>query len=130
MATWRAALYGRMTGLASGRVYRGFRPQNGTLPALVWAVVDDAMPQQLKGFDLAPARVQFDTYAATPEAASTLMDSVVTTMVPGGTFSGHDFQRAEVALGPRDLVELVAGTPVYRQSMDLIFYHAEVVPAS
>jgi hypothetical protein len=38
--------------------------------------------------------------------------------------AGHRFQRAEVALGPRDMPGERDGTsPIFRKSADLIFHH-------
>lgn len=122
---WRAALRARGTGLASGRVYWGERPQTTTMPAVVLLAVSDDRPQHLSGFDLSPSRVQIDTYGATAKDAWDLAESALSAFVPGGTFNGHRFSRADVALGPRDLVERVADKTVFRVSMDLIFHHAE-----
>lgn len=127
---WRAALRARITGLAGGRVYWAERPQATMVPAIVLTAVDDARPQHLKGFDLAPGRVQTDTYASTPKEAWDLAEAAIANLVPGGVFNGHNFSRADVALGPRDLVERVSNTTVFRVSMDLLFHHAEAEEVS
>src|SRR5688500_14128991 len=105
MTTWRGALKARAAGLADGRVYWDERPQTSGLPALVINVIGDGRPQHLKGFDLSPSRIQFDAYGATPEVAWDVIDSTIDSLVPGGVFNGHIFSRADVALGPRDIVE-------------------------
>lgn len=128
---WRGALRARLLAdspldtLVGNRIYIDDRPQADPLPGLVMVVVDDARPQHLKGFDLPPARVQLDAYAAKSLTAWQIADAALVAVVPGGTSSGHVFQRAEVALGPRSLAERIGSTTVFRVSMDLIFYHAE-----
>lgn len=122
---WRAALRARLTGLAGGRVYWAERPQTTTIPAIVLVAISDDRPQHLKGFDLAPGRVQIDSYGADSKAAWDLTEAALSALIPGGVFSGHNFSRADVALGPRDLAERVGSTTIFRVSMDLIFHHAE-----
>lgn len=122
---WRAALRARATGLASGRIYWTERVQADPLPAIVLTAVSDDRPQHLKGFSLAPGRVQIDCYATTPKEAWDLAEDALTTLVPGAAANGHNFSRADVALGPRDLTERVGNETVFRVSMDLIFHHAE-----
>lgn len=121
---WRDALRARAVGLAGGRVYWGERPQSGPLPAIVLTAVSDDRPQHLKGFDLAPGRVQIDCYAASQEVVWDLAEAVLAALVPGGNFNGHNFSRADVALGPRDMTERVGNITVFRVSMDLVFHHA------
>jgi hypothetical protein len=127
---WRAALRSRVMGLASGRVYLDERPQGDPLPGLVLVVVSDDRPQHLKGFELAPGRVQIDAYAASSKAAWDLGEAALALLVPGGTFNGHVFSRADVALGLRSLPERVGNTTIFRVSMDLIFHHAEAEEVS
>lgn len=127
---WREALRARATGLAGGRVYWGDRPQASAMPAVLLTAVSDDRPQTLKDWDLAPARVQVDTYATTAREAWALAETAISTLVPGGTSNGHTFSRADVALGPRDLAERVGNTTVFRVSMDLIIHHAENEEAS
>lgn len=122
---WRAALRARLTGLAGGRVYIDDRPQASAMPAIVLVVIDDARPQTLKEFDLAPSRVQIDTYAATSKEAWDTAEAALAAAVPGGTFNGHNFSRADVVMGPRSLAERSGTTTIFRVSMDLIFHHAE-----
>lgn len=127
---WRAAFRARATGLAGGRVYWGDRPQGGALPAIVISSVSDDRPQTLKDWDLAPARIQIDAYAATNKEAWELTETLITTLVPGNVSNGHTFSRAEVALGPRDLHERIGNTTIFRVSMDLIVAHKETEEAS
>lgn len=121
---WRAAYLARVSGLTGGS-YWGERPQGATLPALVMFAVDDARPQHLKDWDLAPGRVQVDTYAATSKVAWELMDAAIEALAPGDIGNGHVFSRSEVALGPRDLPERVGNTTIFRVSADLIVHHTE-----
>lgn len=122
---WRAALRARIIGLAGGRVYFDDRPQTSAMPAIVLVIIDDARPQTLKAFDLAPSRVQIDAYAATSKDAWDLAEAALSAVVPGGSFNGHNFSRADVAMGPRSLAERSGTTTIFRVSMDLIFHHAE-----
>lgn len=121
---WREALRARVTGLAGGRVYWGERPQATTVPAVLLTSIADDRPQTLKDWDLAPGRVQIDTYGSTAKQAWDLAESAIATLAPGETSNGHSFSRADVVLGPRDLVERVGNTTVFRVSMDLIIHHA------
>lgn len=127
---WRDALLARCTGLASGRTYWAQRKEGTKLPALVLTAVSDDRPQHLKGFDLAPARVQADCYAATQEAAWDLAEATLAALVPGNSSNGHNFSRADVTLGPRDIPEREGDTPVFRVSFDLTIYHSEATGGS
>ena len=127
---WRAALRSRATGIANGHVYWGERPQTTTVPAVLFTAISDDRPQHLKDFDLAPGRIQVDCFANTAQAAWELTESVLTTLVPGGTYNGHNFSRADVSLGPRDLAERIGNSTIFRVSMDLTFFHAENEEAS
>lgn len=121
---WREALLARGSGLASGRVYWGERPQGDPMPGLVLTSIDDARPQHLKDFDLAPGRIQFDAYGANPAEAWALIEAALAAYVPGGSDNGHRFDRADVSLGPRDLNERIGNETIFRVSMDLTFHHA------
>ena len=45
-------------------------------------------------------------------------------LILGGTFNGHTFQRADIALGPRDVGgEREGDTIIYRRSADLMIAH-------
>lgn len=121
---WREALLARATGLASGRVYWTERPQGSALPAIVLTAVTDDRPQHLKDFSLAPGRVQVDTYGDRAKEAWDLAESALTTLVPGASSNGHNFSRADVALGPRDMSERIGNETIFRVSMDLTIHHA------
>jgi hypothetical protein len=121
---WREALLARCSGLAGGRAYWTERPQGTALPALVLIAASDDRPQHLKDWDLAPGRVQFDSYGATQAAAWALAEAMIATLVQGATANGHTFYRADVVLGPRDLTERIGNETVFRVSMDLLFHHA------
>lgn len=121
---WRDALLARGTGLAGGRVYWAERPQRTALPALVLTAITDDRPQHLKGFSLAPGRIQFDAYGSRPKEAWDLIEAALTTYVPGVSANGHNFSRADVSLGPRDLNERIGNETIFRVSMDLTFHHA------
>lgn len=121
---WRAALLSRLTGVAGGRVYWADRPQTSVLPALVLLMASDDRPQNLKGFDLNPGRVQVDAYGRTSKESWDLAEAAIVLLLPGGTFNDHVFFRADIAIGPRDLAERVGSTTIFRVSMDLIFHHA------
>lgn len=127
---WRAALLARASGLAGGRFYWGERPQGDSLPGGVMTMVSDDRPQHLKGFNLSPGRVQIDTYGAKSKDAWDLAEQAIDTLVPGGAFNGHNFARADVALGPRDMNERVGNETVFRVSMDLVFHHAAIEEVS
>lgn len=127
---WREALLARATGLASGRIYWTQRPQGSALPALVFLSAGDGRPQHMKGFSLAPGRVQIDAYAARSEQAWDLAEEAITTLVPGAAANGHNFSRADIVIGPRDLTERIGNETIFRVSMDLIFHHAEVEEGS
>lgn len=127
---WLAALRARATGLASGRVYWAERPQGTALPALVLMTISDDRPQHLKGFSLSPGRIQVDAYASTHKDAWALAEAALVALVPGGAFNGHNFSRADVTIGPRDLTERVADKTIFRVSMDLTFHHAEAEEVS
>lgn len=122
---WRDALRARATGLASGRVYWGERPQGSNLPALVLSTPFDGRPQHLKGYSLREGRVQVDAYGRTPEEAWDLQEAALNTLVPGGTFSGHDFSRGDIEIGPHDRHERIGNTTVFRVMSQLMIHHKD-----
>ena len=62
---------------AGTRVYPDALPQNATLPAIRYAVIDDRSEQHLTGIaGLANATIQIDCYALTRLAANDLGDDV------------------------------------------------------
>jgi hypothetical protein len=86
--------------------------------------VTELRPQLLKGWDLEAARVQIDVWAATYTSKQVIMEAVLAALVPGATSNGHIFQRADIALGPRDVSGGRDGqTPIRRKTADLIIHH-------
>jgi hypothetical protein len=128
---WFAAVVTRANGnapltvlLGANKVYSEQAPQGAARPYVTLLDVTQLRPQTLKGWDLEAARVQIDVWANSYSSKNAIMEAVLTALVPGGTFSGHKFQRADVALGPRDIAgERDGTTPVYRKTADLIIHH-------
>jgi hypothetical protein len=128
---WFSALIARanenaaLTTLLGGQKnYPEQAPQTATRPYVTFLDVTELRPQTLKGWDLEAARVQVDVWAPTYALKNTIMEAVLSVLIPGGTFNGHKFQRAEVALGPRDIAgERDGTTPVFRKTADLIIHH-------
>ena len=59
------------------RMYSDVLPQNVSLPAITYQVIDTLAHQHLSGIaDVAQARIQIDCYAATRSAANALADDV------------------------------------------------------
>lgn len=86
--------------------------------------VTQLRPQLLKSWDLEAGRVQIDVWANSYSSKNSIMEAVLTALVTGGTFSGHIFQRADIAMGPRDIAgERDGTTPVFRKTADLIIHH-------
>jgi hypothetical protein len=128
--TWQGALLARLraaagvTALISTRSYWEQEPQGVVKPYVTLLDVSSLRPQNLKGWDLEPSRVQIDVWTADYLSKNTIMDAVLAALVPGHTTSGHKFQRADVALGPRDIAGQRDGTtPIFRKSADLIIHH-------
>lgn len=128
---WFAAIVTRanaasaLTTLLGGtKVYSEQAPQGAARPYVTLLDVTQLRPQLLKTWDLEVARVQIDVWANSYTSKNAIMEAVLTALVPGGTFSGHIFQRADVALGPRDVAgERDGTTPVFRKSADLVIHH-------
>jgi hypothetical protein len=128
---WFAALLtrangnGTLTGLLGGqKVYPENAKEGVSRPYVTVLDITQLRPQTLSGWDLEAARVQIDVWANTYTSKNAIMEAVLSALVPGGTFNGHKFQRADVALGPRDVGgERDGGTIVYRKSADLIIHH-------
>jgi hypothetical protein len=130
---WQGALLARLraatgvTALISTRSYWEQAPQGAPRPYVTLLDVTQLRPQTLKGWDLEAARVQIDVWAADYTAKNNIMEAVLTALVPGGTSNGHKFQRADVALGPRDIAGERDGTiPVFRKTADLVIHHKPV----
>lgn len=130
MATWQGALLTRLranggvTALISTKSFWILAPQGTARPYVTLLDVSEQRPQILNGWDLEAARVQIDAWASTPESANAIMEAVLAALVPGHTTSGHTFQRADIALGPRDVAGEGDGTtPVFRKTADLVIHH-------
>ena len=128
---WFAALLTRANGAAgvtsaivtANRVYPVNAPQSVARPYVTALDLTPGRPQHLTGYNLEPSRVQFDVWGNTYKQVSAIMEALLTALVPGGTFNGHKFSRADVELGPRDLPERDGDTIIYRKSVDLIIHH-------
>lgn len=68
---------GTVSGLVSTRMYSDALPQNATMPAITYFVVNTDAYEHLGGIvDIARARIQIDCFAATRTAANALADAV------------------------------------------------------
>lgn len=120
---WQAALLIRAR-TGQSKTYWEQAPQGTARPYVTLLDVTALRPQTLKGWDLEAARVQIDVWANTYAEKQTIMEAVLAVLVTGGTFSSHKFQRADVAMGPRDIAgERDGTTPVFRKTADLIIHH-------
>jgi hypothetical protein len=128
---WFAAMLTRANGAAgvtsaigaANKVYPENAPQSAARPYVTMLDLTAGRPQHLKGFDLEPSRVQIDVWANSYKQKNAIMEALLTALVPGGTFNGHKFSRADVELGPRDVPERDGETIIYRKSADLIVHH-------
>lgn len=130
---WQGALLARLranagvTALIAAKSYWEQAPQGVFIvrPYVTLLDVTELRPQILNGWDLEAARVQIDVWANTYTSKNDVMEAVLTALVPGHTTNGHTFQRADVAMGPRDIAGERDGTePVFRKTVDLILHHA------
>lgn len=128
---WQAAFVARANGnsgvttaLGGQKVYWSQAPQGVARPYVVFTDVTELLPQTLSDWDLPFARVQMDAWADKYSTAQAVMAALITALVPGASSNGHLFQRADVALGPRDISGETDGTtPIFRKSADLIIAH-------
>jgi hypothetical protein len=126
---WQQALLARLRGsagvtvLVAARTYWENAPQSTARPYVTLLDVTQLRPQTLKDWDLEAARIQIDVWAASYSSKQAIMEAVLAALVPGGTSNGHKFQRADVALGPRDIPERDGDTIIYRKSADLVIHH-------
>ena len=127
---WQGALLARLraaapvTALIGARSYWEQAPQNVVRPYVTLLDVTELRPQTLKSWDLEAARVQIDVWAGDYTSKNNIMEAVLAALVPGATANGHIFQRADVAMGPRDIAgERDGTTPVFRKTADLIIHH-------
>lgn len=120
---WQAALLVRArAGVA--KTYWVNAPQGTTRPYVTLLDVTSLRPQTLSGWDLEASRVQIDVWTDKYADKQTIMEAMLAALVPGGTSNGHTFQRADIALGPRDIAGERDGTnPVFRKNADLIIHH-------
>lgn len=119
---WQAALLLRARA-GEAKTYWENAPQGTARPYVTLLDVTQLRPQTLNDWDLEAARVQIDVWANTYSSKQTIIEAVLAALVPGGTFNGHKFQRADIALGPRDLPERDGDTIIYRKSADIIVHH-------
>jgi hypothetical protein len=127
---WQGALLARLrangavTTLIGARSYWEQAPQAAVRPYVTLLDVTSLRPQILKGWDLEASRIQIDVWAASYSSKQAIMEAVLAALVPGHTTEGHTFQRADIALGPRDVAgERDGTTPVFRKSADLVIHH-------
>lgn len=127
---WQAALRSRLTGagavtaLVGQKIYWENAPQPTARPYVTLLDVTQLRPQHLSGYNLEAARVQIDVWANSYTQKQQIMDAVLNAIVPGAAASnGHNFSRAMIDLGPRDLPERDGETIIYRKSADLIIHH-------
>ena len=130
MATWQGALLTKLRANAGVTALIGTKstwvqmPQGAARPYVTLLDLTPNRPQTMNAWDLEPSRVQIDAWGDTPESAAAVMEAVLAALVPGHTTSGHKFQRADIALGPRDVAgERDGTTPVFRKSADLMIHH-------
>jgi hypothetical protein len=120
---WQAA-YIQRAKAAYTRTYWVNAPQTAAKPYATLNDVTELRPQTLNAWDLVFARVQIDVWGLTYADVQTGMKALIDALVPGNTSNGHTFQRAEIALGPRDVGgEREGDATIYRKSADLIFAH-------
>lgn len=120
---WQGAFIARAIA-AYTKTYWVNAPQAAVLPYATLIDVTEMRPQHLSGFDLEFARVQIDVWGLTYGQVQTGMEALLAALVPGNTSNGHTFQRADIALGPRDIGgEREGDTIIYRKSADLMIAH-------
>jgi len=126
---WQGALLARLraaapvTSLISTKSFWENAPQNTARPYVTLLDVTELRPQTLTDYDLEAARVQIDVWADTYASKQAIMEAVLAAIVPGGSSNGHTFQRADIALGPRDIPERDGEVIIFRKSTDLIIHH-------
>lgn len=127
---WQGALLARLranagvTALISTKSYWEQAPQPTTRPYVTLLDVTELRPQLLNGWDLEAARVQIDVWANSYTSKNDIMEAVLAALVPGHTTQSHIFQRADVAMGPRDISgERDGTTPIFRKTADLMIHH-------
>lgn len=120
---WQAAFRARAVA-ALTQTYWVNAPQGTAYPYATLLDVTELRPQLLNDWDLEFARVQVDVWGTTYAQVQTNMEALLTALVPGTTSNGHIFQRANIALGPRDISGERDGTAIiYRKTADLAIAH-------
>jgi hypothetical protein len=120
---WQAAFIARARA-AYTRTYWVNAAQGAVKPYATLLDVTELRPQTLTDWDLELARVQIDVWGLTYADVQAGMAALLAALVPGNTSNGHTFQRADIALGPRDIGgEREGDTIIYRKSADLIVPH-------
>ncbi len=120
---WQGAWMARAKA-AYAKTYWVNAPQNTVLPYATMIDVTELLSEHLTGDDLAFARVQIDVWGKSYSEVQTGMAALLAALRPANTGNGHTFQRATVALGPRDIGgEREGDTIIYRKSADLIVPH-------
>ncbi len=99
-----AGSYTGLTALISDRLYPMMLPQEPTLPAATYLIVDDPQTYSHSGISWRQARVQFDCYAATYLAAHNIADQVEAAINAWGTgnpaYSGFQLSRRDMEESP------------------------------
>lgn len=109
---------------ALSRTYWVNAPQDTAYPYATLLDVTTLRPQLLTAWDLEFARVQIDVWGRTYADVQAKMEALLAALVPGTTSNGHIFQRAEIALGPRDIAGERDGTAIiYRRTADMVVAH-------
>ena len=99
------------------------RRQGAPLPAVVLETISDARPQTHDGFDgIRPTRVQVSCLAGDKTTAVELREAAIGALVPAGTFSRVQFDRARVD-AVRDLGRQTDTGFIHREAIDFIFWH-------
>jgi hypothetical protein len=121
---WQAAYIARAKA-AYTKTYWVNAPQGTALPYATLLDVTEKRPQILNDWDREFARVQIDVWGLKYSDVQTGMKALIDALVPGNTSNGYTFQRADIALGPRDVGgEREGDTIIYRKSADLIVPHS------
>jgi hypothetical protein len=120
---WQGAFIARAV-TAYTKTYWVNAPQGTVPPYATLLDVTELRAQTLTDWDLEFARVQIDVWGTTYAQVQTGMAALLAALVPGNTSNGHTFQRADIALGPRDIGgEREGDTIIYRKSADLMIPH-------
>ncbi len=125
MANFAEALKARLLAEANigSEIHWTIVPQGKALPYTRLQVISDPRPENLAGYDGARvSRVQADCFASSWGKARENAEKIIAAVSTPATVAGIQFGRTK-AEGPRDLGEDVAGTWVFRASIDLLVEH-------